>query len=1024
MKNKTIPKRMMSILLVFVVVLLCGAGDAIANAVTTLDFRNAKKAGLVIQKEVYRTQAATTPLRSGDNADQAFYAENKLSDDDFRFYLWVGQDSDSMTRKSNMPYKRMNDYGEFLHYVNFPLDAENNVDLIVRPIIDSNGDLNYEVYYYDTDGRKTYSDELTAKVASASVSTNSNYATGYAEKEIAARFQADFETADKPVNSFTTGSNGEFYLSDGSDGDQIYILDKEFYDKDSGQNKYACYYVTEDIALLNLLNEGKKSGEYKTEDTALTQATSPLSYTGGDANAYTVHNTFDRPTDEFVIKKSVNYFNTLTNPFSNDTFVFEVLVNEEAPNGLAYTITQGNTVIQAETPLNASPGSTEPARFELKAGQQVNIVGMTKNTYIEVREIIIENGALVNPYYSALERISDADSNNKQYYKYITEPETAVSESDIRKSYIRWTGYFDKSQDNTSKTNFVNIPNTMLISKQLNNKPSNSDEFEFEFEILKNGQQLGENEQLQYYLRDPNGEFYGNGDQPFKTSRGRMRIRDGQTAMFIKLNPDVTYQINETAAYLDESEVTVHFTMSEATDTLTTRGRTVTTEYTFNGANENYLFQNAYAPKSGLVVTKKVTDDYNRVDPDAVYTFAVMQKVGDTDVFKPVVAALPDPLPDEKTADDYIVVPNAKIKIGDTQVALGEIFRLKDGESAIVTNLNVGQIYSVWENDPNVKAKSQVPAQEDYDRPHLFTTQVRVDMDNPTEFYTDNSEKYDEEQTPAKSATISLQAGDSRNVLFTNTTREIKYYFDVEKIIFLDQTAHGTNSLTDDHAEHRFVFRIERFKEGETQFTADKVLETFYVNMCCTNSMTFTNDNDIDLNSSDYVYKFLHHEADGTHTVFIEPDGSNGVRIQKDYDNSDNLGSTSYTYPCSIYQGSKTVMVTKKGIYRVTEVSEWSDTDYDFWSGSNRYKGYGDGRNSETVSNGFRDSKSGNALPVGSGNSVMIDVSALKADHFKSQSWNYNSTTYYRPTASFTNSESEFAYNSSQAWAENQLKKE
>ena len=140
-----------------------------------------------------------------------------------------------------------------------------------------------------------------------------------------------------------------------------------------------------------------------------------------------------------------------------------------------------------------------------------------------------------------------------------------------------------------------------------------------------------------------------------------------------------------------------------------------------------------------------------------------------------------------------------------------------------------------------------------------------------------------------------------------------------------------------------------------------------------------------------------------------------------------NYSNTSYTFPAAILNGRKTIHVQKEGIYRISEVSNNSKTtDYDFWTGSNIYKGYGDGSKGETViTGGFRDSTStgDNLLSNYEKDCVYINVSAVKADRFESLSASIDNKDVYRPTASFINSETEYAYLSSQAYAENVIKR-
>ncbi|MBR6385004.1 MAG: hypothetical protein IKS03_02645, partial [Ruminococcus sp.] len=238
------------------------------------------------------------------------------------------------------------------------------------------------------------------------------------------------------------------------------------------------------------------------------------------------------------------------------------------------------------------------------------------------------------------------------------------------------------------------------------------------------------------------------------------------------------------------------------------------------------------------------------------------------------------------------------------------------------------------------------------------------------------------------------------------------YYFDIEKIVFADENIHSTDS------EQKFVFKIERFEENTTDFTVNPE-EVFYVTLNCDKNMTYTYNNstmeNIKLDSEDYPYSldindYTNHSFD-----------KQNKKVTINYSN------TSYTFPAAILNGRKTIHVQKEGIYRISEVSNNSKTtDYDFWTGSNIYKGYGDGSKGENIIiGGFRDSTStgDNLLSNDEKDCVYINVSEVKADRFESLSASIDNKDVYRPTASFINSETECAYLSSQAYAENVIKR-
>ena len=247
-----------------------------------------------------------------------------------------------------------------------------------------------------------------------------------------------------------------------------------------------------------------------------------------------------------------------------------------------------------------------------------------------------------------------------------------------------------------------------------------------------------------------------------------------------------------------------------------------------------------------------------------------------------------------------------------------------------------------------------------------------------------------------------------------NIRTSVDYYFDIEKIIFVDKNIHDSDK------EQKFVFKVDRFDENTSDFSDIK--STFYITMNCDKELVYSSDTNIKFAADNSAYNYsIHHSASATGTEapkyeFIS--SGNSVEIKRTYD------TDYYTFPTAIWSGRKTVHVKSEGIYRITEVANLSSTDYDFWEDSNVYKGYGDGKHNESViSDGFRDSTTTgtNALPAND-NCVYINVSKLKSDLFETASAAIGGETMYRPTASFTNTETEYAYLSSQAWAENIIK--
>ena len=217
------------------------------------------------------------------------------------------------------------------------------------------------------------------------------------------------------------------------------------------------------------------------------------------------------------------------------------------------------------------------------------------------------------------------------------------------------------------------------------------------------------------------------------------------------------------------------------------------------------------------------------------------------------------------------------------------------------------------------------------------------------------------------------------------------FYFDIEKIIFVDKNVHQSDT------EQRFVFMVERLeKNGDSETAAER----FYLTLNCDKEMTYKSDSSIEL--QDIKLNYGNEEKPYDYSLYTDGNDkeqfdAKSCKVTKFYYKKDRKTKTRYKYPAALWNGRQTVHVKKDGRYRITEISSWSSTDYDFWTGSNVLKTPGE----KTTSAGEPDG------------SVIINVDAKNADGgAKSQS---------RITASFTSSETEFAYNSSQAYAVNTI---
>jgi hypothetical protein len=176
------------------------------------------------------------------------------------------------------------------------------------------------------------------------------------------------------------------------------------------------------------------------------------------------------------------------------------------------------------------------------------------------------------------------------------------------------------------------------------------------------------------------------------------------------------------------------------------------------------------------------------------------------------------------------------------------------------------------------------------------------------------------------------------------------------------------------------VFRVDRYLAEDDDMLS--VQNTFYVTLNCNTPEAVY---PLEAVYPDILPGFTGHEYDpDTHMMNVTcADGED------------------YSFPASIYSGAQTVKVTQTGIYKVTEVTDWSNTDYDFWTGSNIYTG----------TDSTKLIKQGTAAMEENAPFVAFRITETDTDKDNAAA------------ASFTNTETEYAYLSSQAYAENTIKR-
>ena len=219
------------------------------------------------------------------------------------------------------------------------------------------------------------------------------------------------------------------------------------------------------------------------------------------------------------------------------------------------------------------------------------------------------------------------------------------------------------------------------------------------------------------------------------------------------------------------------------------------------------------------------------------------------------------------------------------------------------------------------------------------------------------------------------QIGNTLHVTYTisvpNTTSSSEYFFNIEKLSLLDSFIHNSDD------EQKFVFRVDYYGETDTHNPAS----SFYVTMNANGSYTFEGDSPLPSTS-----KYSYNKSANTVTVTYTPNGGT---------------ETEYTFVPIVRRGIRNVKVFQKGLYKVTELTNWSKTDYDFWLGSNVYKGSDSSKMIEQGTDAM------------SGSDPYVWFKITDTDTVKDNA----------ATASFTNTETEYAYLSSQAYAENKIKR-
>ncbi|MBR4320715.1 MAG: hypothetical protein IKP69_11845 [Oscillospiraceae bacterium] len=996
------------------------------DSTPTLGFTNEKTTDFTVSKDIYNKDTDTAPMREMWNS---YYTKENLADDEFTMTLYGGMNAQSMNFLADKTYiRRTSDGAEYMRY--YDNSKGTPVEYILRPSADG-------YMLYDMSGNlQTYKETVTdttyalgseyrlSKLDTSTTPTRSAYRAMSMEEKFASDIAAfttispysSFSASVSLTNKFSTDAEGNFQLRDseyatfpGISHDTVKLL----------------RVVEQKTALDALMTErtdsdNSYSGEYKyTADLIFGDET----YSNSEATELKCQNYYDKSENVITITKKVgNYFEgtAITDVFADTQFKFEILTKDDENQYHAIDPDE-----RIEYALYNKDGTEEIAQqlfkgenndyrtFYLKSDQYVKFYYFTDEDDIYVREILAEG------------QTENAKTQLHQNFSAIGMPiESDTFLDGITNEANRiYQTYVQKQMNITNKKaeNFTNVPNVFSFQKIVSGTDTGED---FVFRISKSDSNGKVSVVLSFVKREANGTDFiwtPAADAVTKTTtNGEFTLKAGETVLFTNPEPDTNYIIEEIAcgANYERAATPVNYNTRKSADTSITAS---------NFSSDLKTLTNTYKTLNGLMITKKVQNNNDsRISNDAEYSFKLQNYDSTTKVWTDISHAL------SYTVD------------GSPQTTTdGGIFQLKRNQTAYFAGLGTGTFRAV-ELNPNISNNTLNITD---DATHIFMTEVTngsdtnsyytqkleynssgykavnetgtenpsakywYEMNNGTyELSSDNTinatKTYYEQVSPdAVSPEIVLGLTGSPQITFTNTVWDKEYYFDIEKIAYLDKYIHGT----DGDPTQKFVFKVERFAEGTTVTDNSVPEEIFYVDLTC--------DKQMELNSSSSKWELKYTELvnnvpktkteDYHYSMTPFNDASisyNNFAITRSYQKDG--ADKSYTYPCTIWNGRKTIIVKKTGIYRVSEDTRWSETDYDYCNFSSLYKGYG--AENRTVIDANDDK-----------NYVMFSVTEQKCDKFPLAKSTVSDA--YRPTASFSNAESEYRYFTSGSYIDNMI---
>ena len=787
---------------------------------------------------------------------------------------------------------------------------------------------------------------------------------------------------------FTDATDGHFFIFDG---------DITYFDE-SHLNTVKYVRVKEEWEFIRELNTNRKSntnsanytGEYiyMIDDDVVTDVIA-----SSQSGTLEVANRFDTPTHELTVSKTVPFFGVApsdVNPFRTlDTFEYKLLINEKVPASIQYTLldTKTNTIKptadEAEKSNVVQVGDSyryvaENGKFYLYAEESATFYGVKSGDSVEIREY-------TNPdRYSVLNELS-GNAN----FKYV---KAADSTEEPKRDYASITIQYGDEQNQRYNPTFTNVPNVLQVRKRIEAVNINEDKsFQFtlqritpapndstkpymfdgkyitDCEILldENQRPIPQTDENSQIIKDEEGNtlyqtkalpvvnytyYLRNGDSNFNPSprlaeNGVFELKHEQTAMFVGLKANTMYLVTESS---DSS----YNLRGENSRVIWTRGETVDDALIRSKSGNYYeLYINELDEMKGIVITKSVKDSDNRLNQKAEYTFR-LEKIENNGTYTPV------------SEMQYLYKDGASnYKEGKTD---------KNGYFKIKYNINnfivkfprANGRYRVTEVDPNDwndqnNSTGETAPNLNYEE-YLYITDVDYsqynvsDGEEPeirqnygTTTYNEDMTKHTDDISVDVSCTLDIAA----TLDFTNRIREKTYYFDIEKLAYLDDNIHDGKADT----TQRFQFKIERFQTMAEALKSDSIpLETFYTDLSCTEKSQITDNGEsanprytYTSNNEDYNYPF--YPVDYTYTG--RDNGVDSVKyenevITRTYKKADTDAvyqkgnPEEYQFISTIYRGYRQIAVKKQGFYRITEIADWSSTDYDYCLKSNRYKGY------------------------------------------------------------------------------------